>query len=138
MLSTGDYILLGIGFFLVNFVWQTPNLISWKGRDLETLSYHCMLSIATYFAVLANALGPYAMFLAVIITVMSNAFSYMVWKIYFGFVWANNWQDLENFDDGEELRERHVLGYPYQVFFGLDICFSFAILVSILIRANII
>lgn len=138
MLSTGDYVLLGISFFLVTFVWQTPNLISWKGRDLETLSYHCMLSILTYFFGLANALGPFGMFVAVIVTVANALISYTIWRIYFGFVWANNWQEMEDFESGEELRERHTLGYPYQVAFGIDICLSFAVLMAVLIKTNII
>ena len=137
MLAIQDYLLLGLAFFLVTFVFQTPNLISWKGRDLETLSYHCMISIGTYFFALANSLGPFAMFVAVIITVLNALISYTVWKIYFGFVWANNWQDLADFEDGEELRERHVLNYPYQIALGVDICLSFSVIVSILIKTNI-
>lgn len=137
MLQVGDYIMLGLAFFLIHFVLQTPTLIGKKAFNIGALSYHFVLSLGTYFVALANSTGPFAMFIAAIISFLGGLSSYAVWRIYFFLVWANNWQDLNEIISNKELVARHRAGYPYQIATGIDICIQFSWIMFTFDRLNL-
>jgi hypothetical protein len=134
MLQGTDWAMISLAFFLVHWVMQTPEAILKKATSVGALSFHFVLTVFAYFLALCSAVGPFAMFLAVLIATGNAILGFSVWRLYLFLVWSNNWHELGVDEALDSTEKRHLVEYPYQLAHGVETLLSFAWLMTIVIK----